>query len=142
MKIAVVTDNLLEISQHYGHAAFYMVFTVENGQILDQQIRKKAGHQSAAHSCHNCHAEQNREEGHDCHDEKHGMDAASQSDHAAMSSNITDCQVVLAGGMGYGAFQSLQSAGIEPFITDVAGIEEAVYLYAEGKLVNLMEKLH
>jgi predicted Fe-Mo cluster-binding NifX family protein len=137
MKIAVVTDNLMEISQHYGHAAFYNVFTIENGQLVDQEIRKKAGHQAVdTHSCNHCH------EAHDCQDEKHGMDAASQSDHAAMSANVTDCQVVIAGGMGYGAFQSLQSAGIEPLITDVAGIEEAVYLYAEGKLVNLMEKLH
>ena len=107
---------------------------VEDGQIVNQETRKKAGHHSG--ESHDCHEDQS------CHDEKHGMDAASQVKHAGMVANITDCQALIAGGMGYGAFQSLQSAGIEPFITDVEGVEEAVCIYAEGKLVNLMEKLH
>ena len=134
MKIAVVTDDMMTISQHFGRAPFYMVFTVEEGQIVNQEIRKKAGHGTG--ETHDCHEDQS------CHDEKHGMDAASQAKHAGMVANITDCQALIAGGMGYGAFESLQNAGIEPFITDVEGIEEAVYLYAENKLVNLMEKLH
>ncbi len=134
MKIAVVTDDLERISLHFGRAPFYMVFTVENGQIVNQEIRKKAGHQAG--ESHNCH------EGHSCHDGNHGMDAASQAGHAGMLANIQDCQVLISRGMGFGAFQSLQNSGIEPIITDVQDIEESVYLYAEGKLVNLTEKLH
>lgn len=70
------------------------------------------------------------------------MDAASQAKHAGMLANILDSQVLIAGGMGYGAYESLKSSGIEPIITDVESIDEAVKLYLEGKLVNLMEKLH
>jgi len=59
-----------------------------------------------------------------------------------MMENIADCQVLIAGGMGWGAYDSLKSCNIEPIVTDVRTIEEAVKLYLEGKLLNLMERLH
>jgi len=134
MKIAVVTDDLQRISQHFGRAPFYLVYTIENGKIVKQETRNKAGHHAGeSHDCH---------EDHSCHDGKHGVDAASQAKHAGMLANILDCQVLIAGGMGYGAFESLKSAGIEPIITDVESVAEAVRLHLEDKLVNLMEKLH
>ncbi len=134
MKIAIVTDDGVTISQHYGRAPYYMVYTVENGKIVSQERRNKAGHHTLG--MHDCHLDQS------CHDEKHGMDAGSQAKHAGMLANILDSQVLIAGGMGYGAYESLESGGIEPIITDVESMEEAVKLYLEGKLVNLMEKLH
>jgi predicted Fe-Mo cluster-binding NifX family protein len=48
----------------------------------------------------------------------------------------------IAGGMGWGAYESLKSCGIEPAVTDVENVDEAVKLYLEGKLPNLMERLH
>jgi predicted Fe-Mo cluster-binding NifX family protein len=134
MKIAVVTENGTTISQHYGRAPYYQVITVEDGKIVSQERRNKAGHHTAgSHDCH---------EDHSCHEEKHGMDADSQAKHVGMLANILDCQVLIAGGMGYGAYESMERSGIEPIITDVETIDEAVKLYLEGKLVNLMEKLH
>jgi predicted Fe-Mo cluster-binding NifX family protein len=44
--------------------------------------------------------------------------------------------------MGWGAYDSLKSRGIETIITDVTNIDEAVQLYIDGKLPNLMERLH
>jgi predicted Fe-Mo cluster-binding NifX family protein len=44
--------------------------------------------------------------------------------------------------MGMGAFDSMKSYNIEPVVTDVKNIEEAVKLYLQGKLPNLMERLH
>jgi predicted Fe-Mo cluster-binding NifX family protein len=134
MKIAVVTEDGNKICQHFGRAPYYVVVTAENGKVISKEMRSKAGHHmSGGHSCH---------EEHDCHEGKHGMDAASQATHAGMLANILDSQVIIAGGMGYGAYESMKSAGIEPIITDVDTIDEAVKLLLEGKLVNLMEKLH
>jgi predicted Fe-Mo cluster-binding NifX family protein len=102
--------------------------------VVSREKRNKAGHHTAgSDGCH---------EDHSCHDGKHGMDAASQAKHAGMLANILDSQVLIAGGMGYGAYESLKSSGIEPIITDVESIDEAVKLYLEGKLVDLTEKLH
>jgi len=44
--------------------------------------------------------------------------------------------------MGWGAYDSLKSRGIETVVTDVENIEEAIKLYLDGKLPNLMERLH
>jgi predicted Fe-Mo cluster-binding NifX family protein len=59
-----------------------------------------------------------------------------------MAQSINDCQVLLAGGMGWGAYDSMKSRDIETVITDVPNIDEAVQLYLDGKLSNLMERLH
>ncbi len=134
MKIAAVTEDGVTISQHFGRAPYYLVLTVKDGKIVSQEKRNKAEHHALGGvSCH---------EDASCHDGKHGMDAESQAKHAGMLTNILDSQVLLAGGMGYGAYESLKSSGVEPIITDSETIEEAAKLYLDGKLVNLMEKLH
>ena len=134
MKIAVISDDEVTISQHFGRASLYMVFNVENGKITGKEKRPKMGHShfTAAGS----------HEGHGGQGGPHGFDAASQGRHASMAEAISDCQVLIAGGMGMGAFESMKSYNIEPVITDKINIEEAVKLYAEGKLPNLMNRLH
>jgi len=59
-----------------------------------------------------------------------------------MAEAISDCQIVLAGGMGWGAYESMKSYNIESIVTDVKNIDEAVQLYLDGKLENQMERLH
>ena len=60
-----------------------------------------------------------------------------------MAEAMSDCKTLLAGGMGWGAFESLKTLGIETIITDVDNIEEAVKLYLHSNLPNLAEqKLH
>jgi predicted Fe-Mo cluster-binding NifX family protein len=134
LKIAVVTEDGISICQHFGRAPYYAVINVENGTIVDKETRAKAGHGAGGHDCHHG--------GNDCHGERHGMDPSSQSKHAGMMANILDCQVLIAGGMGYGAYESLKSHNIDPIITDINSIDEAVKAYLEGNIVNLMDKLH
>ena len=59
-----------------------------------------------------------------------------------MAETIADCQVLIAGGIGWGAYDSMKSYNIESVVTDVENIDEAVKLYLEGKLTNLMDRLH
>ena len=132
MKIAAITEDGTAISQHFGRAPLYVVLTIENGKIVKKETRNKLGHQNFGG-----HQEEQLAPG-----QKHGFDAGAQSKHAAMMGNISDCQVLVAGGMGYGAYESLKSRGIETVVTDVEDIEDAIRLYLEGKLTNLMERLH
>ena len=133
MKVAVISDDGHTISQHFGYAPYYEVFTIENGLITGQETRDKSGH----HNLGGGHGE------HHVQGERHGMDAASQSRHASMMDNIADCQVLIAGGMGWGAYEALKSRNIDVIITDVENILEAVQLFIENKLVNLREeRLH
>ena len=131
MKIAAVSDDGATISQHFGRAPFYVVLTIEEDKIVHKETRDKSGHHTfAAH-----HADVKP-------GERHGYDAGAEVRHANMLSAVSDCQVLLAGGMGWGAYDSLKNSGIEPIATDVRDIDEAVQRYLDGELENLMERLH
>ena len=132
MKIAAISEDGTTISQHFGRAPLYVVVTVENGKIKSKEKREKAGHHTFAGGQHPETAP----------GEKHGYDADAQSRHAQMAQSIDDCKVLIAGGMGWGAYDSLKSRGIDTVVTDVASIDEAIKLYLDGKLPNLMERLH
>lgn len=131
MKIAAISDDGTTISQHFGRAPLYVVYTAENGKVVSKETRPKAGHHTFAAT------EQPPAPG-----EPHGYDADSQKKHATMAGSISDCQVLLAGGMGMGAYESLKSYKIQPVITDVQDIDKAIKLYLAGSLPNLMERLH
>ncbi|MFC1935455.1 NifB/NifX family molybdenum-iron cluster-binding protein [Chloroflexota bacterium] len=131
MKIAAISDDEVSISQHFGRAPLYVVLTVEGGKIVGRETRSKAGHHTFAAT------ERPLAPG-----ERHGYDADSQARHQSMAETIADCQVLLAGGMGWGAYESMNSYNIEPLVTDVQNIDEAVQLYLDGRLPNLMELLH
>jgi predicted Fe-Mo cluster-binding NifX family protein len=132
MKIATVSEDGVTISQHFGRAPLYVVITVEENKIAGRETRDKTGHHTFA-----AHQQPDLAQG-----ERHGYDAGSQVRHASMAETISDCQVLLAGGMGWGAYESMKSYNIEPIVTDVQNIDEAVRLYIEGKLENMMERLH
>jgi predicted DNA-binding protein (UPF0251 family)/predicted Fe-Mo cluster-binding NifX family protein len=132
MKIAVVTDDEKTVCQHFGRASLYVVYTIENGKVTSKETRPKMGHSHFA-SAEGHHAEQGG---------KHGFGADSQQKHASMAEAIKDSQVLIAGGMGMGAYDSMKSYKIEPVVTDITDIDEAVKLYVEGKLPNLINRLH
>ena len=131
MKIAAISDDGITISQHFGRATLYVVLTVEEGKIVGRETRPKAGHHTFAATEHPT-----------APGERHGYDAGSQAKHRSMAETIADCQVLLTGGMGWGAYESLKSYSIEPVATNVQSIDEAVELYLTGRLHNLMERLH
>ena len=136
MKIAVITDDGKTISQHFGRAQYYLVATVENGQIVNREMRPKLGHN---HFSNQPHEHVHEEEGHGHH---HGHDADSHNKHMQMSEAITDCEALLCRGMGAGAYESMKARGIRPIVTDVEAIEEAALAYSRGELRDHIEKLH
>mgnify|MGYP005836084819 CR=1 FL=1 len=141
MKIAFVTDDGKTISKHFGRARYYEVLTVDNGQVLAREQREKMGHAQFAGS-HDGQQEHHHNHDHHGHGERHGFDAASQDRHARMALAIKDCEVVVAGGMGYGAYESMKQAGIKPVVTDLTTIDEAVQAHLAGNLKDHTEFLH
>ena len=132
MKIAVISDDEVNISQHFGRAPYYIVVTVDAGKVTAKETRSKAGHTTfAAHETPKL-----------APGERHGYEPGSRSRHESRAEYIQDCQVLLAGGMGWGAYEAMKGYGIEPSVTDVKDINEAVGLYLAGRLTNLMDRLH
>jgi predicted Fe-Mo cluster-binding NifX family protein len=132
MKIAAVSEDGVTISQHFGRAPFYVV--VEEGKIVARERRDKMGHAQFAG--------EHEEVGREADPRGHGFDPAAQSRHARMAAAIADCDVLLARGMGAGAYQGMEQSGIRPVVTDITSIDEAAQAYVEGRLVDHTERLH
>ena len=126
MKIAIVSDDHQTISAHFGRAQFYEVFTIDAGKVTARETLVRSNTQIVAVGS-----------GHEPEGEHHH-----HHDHNAMITPISDCQVLLAGGMGMGAHLSLKEHGIQPIITDIREIQAAVDAYLAGTLVDHKERLH
>lgn len=133
MKIAVVTEDGITISQHFGRAPYYLICSIENNKITVKEKRDKLGHAQFAGS---------EEHSHQADARGHGFNPDAQPRHANMAAAISDCQVLIARGMGAGAYESMKMAGIQPAITDIPVIDEAIQAYLEGNLIDHVEKLH
>lgn len=131
MKVAVISDNGTDLSQHFGRAPYYIVFTIEDGKIKQRDLREKLGHNQFGGGHHE----------HE-HSHEHGQDAASHGKHASMAEAISDCEALICGGMGMGAYESLKRLNIKPIVTDLTDAEAAVKAYVDGSLVDHTEKLH
>jgi predicted Fe-Mo cluster-binding NifX family protein len=132
MKIAVITEDERSISQHFGRAPYYLVLTVENGQIVQRERRDKLGHAQFSNESHEPESP----------DQPHGFGPAAHGRHVQMAEAIADCEALLCGGMGAGAYQSMQARGIKPVVTDIESIDEAVSAYAKGQIVDRVDWLH
>jgi predicted Fe-Mo cluster-binding NifX family protein len=133
MKIAIITDDGKTVCQHFGRANYYAVLTIEEGQIVQSEMREKLSHKHFANEEHQ-HA---HEPG-----QRHGFDAVPQSRHAQMSQAIADCEALICRGMGASAYESMKERSIRPIVTDIEAIDEAVLAYAGGVLIDHVEKLH
>ena len=132
MKIAVITDDGKTISLHFGRAPYYLVATVEGGQVVNRELRNKPGHA------------QFQAEGHEHENDgaTHGFGPSADSRHGRMAKVISDCEALLCGGMGRGAYESLKGRGVHPVITDILDIDEALTSYINGQIIDHTEKLH
>jgi predicted Fe-Mo cluster-binding NifX family protein len=130
MKIAIITEDGKTISQHFGRAPLYLVVTVEDGKIVNRETREKPGHNQFG------------EHQHGAHEGEHGHDGHSHHKHVSMAEVISDCQTVICGGMGMGAYDSMRRLNIQPVVTDLKEIEAAVQAFIDGKLIDHTELLH
>jgi predicted Fe-Mo cluster-binding NifX family protein len=122
--IAFVTDDGSTISSHFGRALYYEVITLHDGKVTDRKRVSKAGHHSFGPEAHS-------EQGH--HDDHK---------HATMTAPIAGVAVLVARGMGMGAQQHLVASGIQPILTDLHTIDEAVEHYIAGTLADNPRRLH
>ena len=119
-KIAAVTEDGTNLSNHFGMAPFYRVFTAEAGQILVEETRPKPHHSSYPDHSNGGHG-------------AHG--------HVDMFAPVIDCQVLLCGGMGTRAYQKAQAAGMQVVLTG-GEMRAAVEAYLAGQLVSDLGRIH
>lgn len=132
MKIAAVTDDGKTISQHFGRASHFLVVTIDNGAVVEQELRDKPGHQQFVNEPHNPESDR----------QGHGYGSGAGHRHGRMAQVISDCEAVLCRGMGRGAYDGMREYGIRPVLTEIAEIEPAVLAYADGTIVDRPDLLH
>ena len=59
-----------------------------------------------------------------------------------MAQSILDCQVLICGGMGWGAYESMNNHNINTIVTDIIYLDDAIASYLAGTLTNVTDRLH
>jgi predicted Fe-Mo cluster-binding NifX family protein len=134
-KIAAVTDDGKTISPHFGRATKYAVVTVEAGHVIAHELREKAGHRDFQHQGSHDHDHHDHEQG-------RGFGNYAGEKHRIMFESIVDCEILLARGMGKGAYQGAIERGIGPILTDIADIDVAIQSVIDGSIENNPKRLH
>lgn len=115
------------VSAHFGMANHYLVYDIEGGVVKGKEAREKIGHGAHPHAGGH-HAEGSA-------GEKPGL-------HESMLSNVADCDVVIARGMGRPMYESIRASGKKAFITRTQLADDAAKALAEGRLDDHPEFLH
>lgn len=118
--IAVPTENGHTISPHFGRAPKYVVFTVEEGRIMERREVPKPTHtHSPAHA----------------HDHRPGAHLP------MMLAPVQQCRVFILGGIGRPGYEQLIARGYEVYLTG-GSIEDAVQAYLQGHLSSDLRRIH
>ena len=115
MKIALPTNDGINISAHFGRCREFLIFEVQNGQVKLIETRINAG----------------------CHEHGSGSSdgGAQQHSHSGFVERLRDCDTVLCGGIGAGAVEALKAGGIPVVLVDTAGsAEQIVTAFQSGTL--------
>ena len=96
MKIAVASDNAVDIADHFGRSRCFIIFELQDGVIKGTEIRANSHTAFARGECAG--------EGHETHAHGH--------DHAGVVGLLKDCEAILCHGMGWRAAEELKANGI------------------------------
>ena len=133
MKIAIVTNDGNTVSQHFGRSRYYRIINIYGDTIIDEGLRERGTGHYAKDNTYSEHHDYRDQQG------KHGFGADADAKHATMAQEIADCDILIAGGMGTGAYQSFVRAGLKVYLTDRQSIDKTVGLLAQNNLKNLAE---
>lgn len=116
MRIAIPSDNGKNLAAHTGRAQGFVIFDIGNGQAAEVEYRTNTftGHAQGLHGRHH-------QSGH-------------HHSHDSLLGALSDCQVMLAHGMGPRLVNDLASRGIKvEFCRESEALSAAVN-YAQGIL--------
>lgn len=114
MKIAIASDDRINICPHFGRTMGFEIAEIQDGKVTSRDYRKNdfTGHAKGEH------------------------DHATEDKHATIVERLQDCCAVIANGMGMRIRVDLEAAGIQAFITDQTVVDKAIEAYVAGELDN------
>jgi predicted Fe-Mo cluster-binding NifX family protein len=115
VKIAIPTNDGINISAHFGRCRQFLIFEAHDGQVRLIETRINAG----------------------CHGRGSGSSdgAAEDHSHSGFVGALQDCEAVLCSGIGAGAMEALKAGGIRVLLVEAAGsAEQMVAAFQAGAL--------
>jgi predicted Fe-Mo cluster-binding NifX family protein len=131
MKIAIPSDDKTTICPHFGRTAGFMIFKIENREVVDTEYRSNTftGHARGHHPSH------------DHTGNHHTQMEAHQHSHSGIYQALGDCQIVIAKGMGRRLYVDFEEWKIQVFITKETDIQAAVDSFLNNTLDSDIERL-
>jgi predicted Fe-Mo cluster-binding NifX family protein len=120
-KIAIATDDKTNISMHLGRCKYFAIYTIAPHEIVNREyLQNTFTHQSKSTA--------------ECED--NAIPGMADHSHDELLKALSECRVVLSGGIGQRLIDDLKRAGIRAYVVaDEGGIEDLVQKYLEGELV-------
>jgi predicted Fe-Mo cluster-binding NifX family protein len=114
MKIAIASDDRINLALHFGRTRGFLVYELDGGQILGSEYVENTftGH-SSNHKFEN-------------HGHHHS--------HGRILEALHDCDAIISHGMGRRMMDDFERAGKQVFIASAASAEDAVKQYLSGSL--------
>jgi predicted Fe-Mo cluster-binding NifX family protein len=120
-KIAIATDDKINISMHLGRCKYFAIYTIAPHEVVSREYLENTfthQHKSTA----------------ECEDNR--IPGAADYSHEELLKALSECRVVLSGGIGQRLIDDFKQAGIRGYVVaDEGGIEDLVQKYLEGELV-------
>ena len=123
MRIAVASDDGINVTGHVGKCKGFLIIDVENGEILKKEIRKNSFTDHAL----------SKTEGNN-HGYNHGGGHGNNDGHKRLAEGLIDCKYLISHGMGWKLVEDIKSFGIEPLVTTESNVEIAAITLEQGKL--------
>lgn len=122
-KIAVPSDDQVNVSGHTGRCRFVMIYTISPDKILSKE---SIDNTFTGHALGEC-ADEGQTPRH--------LPGEGHHSHSALLNALTGCSVLISRGFGRRLRDDLEAAGINAYITDEDGTaDEIVAKYVAGDL--------
>jgi len=116
VKIAVATTDGVSLSQHFGQSKGFVVFEIDGVTVQNRELRTN---DNTPHNDGIC---------------NHGQKQPGTQGRGILDL-LSDCTVMLCGGMGAGAAQAMTANGIKPMVIPGAySADDAIAIYMSGKI--------
>ncbi len=115
MKVAIPTSDKKTIYGHTGHADYFMVVTIENGTITNNEFRDNPHVNHENHGNHPDHEPGDHEHNHE-HHHHHNHMHGDENAHDTMIKSIEDCKYFVVKHVGRRCAPSLKKFDVRPVL--------------------------
>jgi len=120
MRIAIASENGIDVSGHLGRCAGFVIYDIAEGGARQVEFRENIFTHHHTAGCE-------------------GEEPSQHRSHNALLSALSDCQIVISRGMGRRIRDDLASVGLEGIVTDITSVKDVAESLQAGKGIPQVE---